>query len=105
MSTPTDGPDIYIDPNGSRVTAEELQQINSKIRQIVTELQSDIRTSFTQWQGEARDEYNVVQAQWDGDMNAASAALEGHTGLLVDLAEGWQRADMQGTDLWRGLSR
>ncbi|WP_162625198.1 WXG100 family type VII secretion target [Streptomyces cadmiisoli] len=103
MSTPAGGPDIYIDPNGTIVTAEELQEVNNRVRQIVTDLQADIRARFTQWQGASREEYEVVQAQWEGDMNAASAALDGHTGLLMDLADGWNRTDARGTDLWRGV--
>ncbi|MBZ9641076.1 WXG100 family type VII secretion target [Streptomyces sp. PSKA30] len=96
------GPEISIATNGTIVTAEELYAINNAIRNIVESLRSDISTNFREWKGAARVEYERVQQGWDRDIAEANAALEGHTGLLLDLADAWTRADQRGVSMWQG---
>ncbi|MFC9915048.1 WXG100 family type VII secretion target [Streptomyces sp. NPDC059862] len=106
MTTPTGGgmfdADIYMDPNGTQVTAEEMQRVSRNIEDIITNLQSEIAT-YTMWQGAAREAYDAVQATWNNHVIEMKQIFEGHTGLLLDLRDGWQAVDRRGTGMWDGL--
>ncbi|MFI8008291.1 WXG100 family type VII secretion target [Streptomyces sp. NPDC086010] len=90
---PSEG--IYIHHNSAVQFVEHMNLQTQRMENTLTQLENTLAQIVPQWHGADRAAYLQAQTAWDNRVLQLKQAMTGHTTVLLDIAERYQRTNLQ----------
>lgn len=82
-----------------RKTAQELQELNSQFKNRASELENSEKNLCQMWEGEAKAAFHNAFAKDSMQMEAFHRLISMYAGVLVEIAEQYDRAEARNVEL------
>jgi WXG100 family type VII secretion target len=84
------------------VTLDNMGQINTGIKTMLTNLESNVERSLADWTGGAQTEYWGAKKEWDAAAAKMPECLQRARTAFEEISQGYDGAERQGAEMWSG---
>lgn len=82
------------------VILDNMGQINTGIKTMLTDLESNVERSLSEWTGDAQTQYWDAKRQWNQAADKMPECLQRARQAFGEIAQGYNGAERQGAEMW-----
>ena len=95
--------DFRFDFNQADATLYDINQVNQRIKQALTEMESSVEKHIADWTGAAREQYAVSKAVWDQSANEMAVFLDQARLTLLQISENYGSMEQRQASIWNDV--
>jgi len=81
----------------------DMNQINSKIKAGLSEMEQTVEASLADWTGAAQQQYYVSKAAWNQSANQMSGYLEQARVTLLQISDNYGTTEQRHASIWNDV--
>jgi early secretory antigenic target protein ESAT-6 len=95
---------IYVDYGNVSNVYQSLEEADSQIQQVLTQLEDVINPLRASWSGASETEYTSVQARWNNDIGQMNALLGTYRNTLDEMTVNYGTTDNNLASQWSSIT-
>ncbi|GAA2713730.1 MULTISPECIES: WXG100 family type VII secretion target [Actinoplanes] len=95
--------DFRFDFNQADATLYDMNQINTRIKSALTDMEQSVERSMADWTGAAREQYTVSKQVWDQSANEMSTYLDQARSTLLQISDNYGTTEQRQASIWNDV--
>lgn len=84
-------------------TLHDMNQINTRIRTALTDMERDVEASLAEWTGAAQEQYKVSKLVWNQSAEQMSVYLEQARQTLLQISDNYGTTEQRHAQIWNDV--
>ncbi|MFR9727732.1 WXG100 family type VII secretion target [Saccharopolyspora sp. MS10] len=94
--------DYRFDFNVADMTLDEMNSINARVRNALTDMESQVEKSLAEWTGVAQEAYWAAKAEWNQQAAQMPVYLESGRQTLLSISDNYGTTEQRARQIWEG---
>lgn len=94
--------DYRFDFNVADMTLDEMNVVNARVRNALTDMEAEVEKSLADWTGAAQDAYWGAKREWNQQATQMPVHLESARKTLLSISDNYGTTEQRAKQIWDG---